>query len=130
MINVLPEIITKLKNAISDATIIQDYAYLTKNKFPIITIRELSNVTDITTIDSSGVYANNISFEVNVFTKGNNKEQTAFELRDKVDDIMVNFYKMSRSTSEQVDNYVDSNIYRWLLRYDCKIDNNLKIYRG
>ena len=61
MINVLPEIITKLKNAISDATIIQDYAYLTKNKFPIITIRELSNVTDITTIDSSGVYANNIS---------------------------------------------------------------------
>ena len=52
MINVLPEIITKLKNEISEATIIHDYAYLTKNKFPIITIRELSNVTDITTIDS------------------------------------------------------------------------------
>jgi len=96
---------------------------------PCVTFAELTNTTNLATVDSDGEKYNEQSFEINIYTNGNTKMSDAKAIRNKVDKIMNGDCGMNRVFSDTVPNYSDRRIYRYILRYDCMVDVNSKIYR-
>lgn len=128
MIDITNEVFTKLKTDIPTAKLLTSFQS-TVTTFPQIVFTSISNVTDIDTIDNNGEYAVEQSFDVNIFTKGRGKLKKAQQLANDVDSIMGGFYNMNRIFSDTVPNYLDASIYRYTLRYNCKITKNNVIYR-
>jgi hypothetical protein len=128
IVDISNEILTKLKTDITTATVTTSYpdGKLTK---PNITFREIANTTDSISVDSSGERYNEVSFEINIFTFGNKKQSDALKLRQSVDVIMSGEYGMNRSFSDEVPNFLNAEIFRYIIRYDCLIDSNKVIYR-
>lgn len=129
IVNITNEVFTKLKNEIKNATVLTSYN-LKNPQFPCITFVETSNTKDDNTIDSSGETVNILAFEVNIFTTGNMKLSRAIEIRQAVDNILSDYYKMSRDFASETPNYLDDTIYRYTMRYSCLVDKNKTIYRG
>ena len=128
IIDVANEIYTKLKTDITDAPVLFSYP-TEKPEFPCIIFEEISNKTDTDSVDSAGEQVNEIVMEINIFTTGETKRTLANSLRNQVDTIMSDYYNCNRGYSEATVNYLDDSIYRYILRYDFKIDKNKKIYR-
>lgn len=128
MIDIGNEVLTKLKTDIADVRFLSPYQ-TTSKKFPCATFEEKINTTHQDTVDTSGEFASNAMFEINIYTTGQGKETSAKKIRDKVDNIMSGFYRMSRITSEPAPNYADENIYRYFLQYECVVTKNKQIYR-
>lgn len=127
IVDITNEIMTKLINDIPTATVVAPYQQV--DEFPRIVLEERSNNTHTETIDSSGEKHNELMFEITIYTVGNNKQSLAKTLRSEIDDIMSDFYSMDRIYSNPVDNFLDRDIYRYILRYTCVVDNNKQIYR-
>lgn len=128
IVDIFNEVYTKLKTTITTATFSEGYPS-TIPSFPTITVSETSNVTDETTIDSSGEVYNDLTFEINIFTKGTTRSTDAKAFRKSVDVIMSDFYGMSRDFAQPVPNFLDTNIYRITMRYSCRVNSNKAIYR-
>lgn len=130
MIDITNRILTQLKNLFPSVTVTGEYTQDNELVFPVITLRELENTTFTETVSSAGEEHSALSFEINIFSNSKNKITDVKELRNSVDNIMSSTYNMNRTTSTEVRNYADVNVYRWVLRYSCVVDNNLTIYRG
>lgn len=128
MIDLTNEILTNLKNKLINVDVKSPYDN-SKTTFPTVTIKEISNTTDFETVDSNGETHSLISFEINIFDIGNNKESSCKKIRNSIDLIMTQDYKMNRDFSAQVENYADTNVFRWILRYSCVVNKNKVIYR-
>lgn len=128
IVDIEVEVYNKLKDEISDVSVERQFNPKSP-VFPCITITEISNNIDENTVDTSGETHNVQAFEINIFTSGNTKISTAKSLRNRVDSIMSDQYKMSRDFSSETPNYVDEEIYRYTLRYSCIVNKNKKIYR-
>jgi len=128
MIDITNKILTKIKADIPTATVTTSFQSKPKS-FPKIVVTENGNTTHSDTVDSSGEKHSELGFEINIFTKGNKKMSDAKVLRNQVDDIMSALYGMGRNFADEIPNYADTNIYRYVLRYDCLVDNSGTIYR-
>lgn len=129
MIDITNEILTKLKNELSGVSVKSSYDGVNP-KFPLVTINETDNMLNPQHVSSNYCNTFTISFDINIFDIGNKKETSVKSIRNKIDDIMLNHYKMNRVSSQNIENYLDNEIYRWVLRYSCVVDKDLKIYRG
>lgn len=129
MIDLVPQIITILKSELENVNIKSSFDG-THSKFPIVVVSEVENIINMNTITSDEAKTYNVSFNINIFDIGNKRKENVKLIRDKIDLILNNKYKMNRNTSQEVENYIDNTIYRWLLQYSCVVDNNEKIYRG
>lgn len=128
IVNIANEVLTAIKNGCPMATVLAEYPSTTPS-FPCIIVQELSNDTHLTSVDTSGETHNSISFEINIFSNAQNKITQVRGLRDTIDGIMSGAYGMSRMYSGSVPNYLDANIYRYTLRYDCVVNSNKQIFR-
>ncbi len=102
----------------------------TTPSFPCVTFSEKINTTNEATIDTSGEYANDLMFEINIFSNSETPIAETNAIREVIDNIMSGTYRMKRTFSDQVENYKDTSIYRYILRYQCIVTKNKKIYRG
>ena len=128
MIDITNEILTKLKGGVTSATVVaSNQSNVTS--FPRIVIVESSNVIDLDYLDSSGEYISTIAFDINIYTKGNTRMSKAKKLKIEVDDIMSGFYGLNRLFSGEVPNYLDTDIYRYTLKYNGNVTKNKLIYR-
>lgn len=128
IIDITNEVYTNLKTTMTSVNVLISYPS-TSPSFPCITIEEISNTTNRNTIDTNGEEYNDISFEINIFSDDANKITEMKTIRKQIDDIMSGQYRMTRGFSGQTPNFLDTNVYRYTLRYSCTIDSNKKIYR-
>ncbi len=101
----------------------------TTAKFPCVTLKQIGDSTDVENVDSNGEFTSTVSFEVNSFTTGQKKESQNREIQKQIDEIMSGSLGMLRTSSEQVENYLDTTVYRHVLRYTCNVTKNKLIYR-
>lgn len=127
IVNVFNDLINEIQNEINPVPITIPFTGMSP-EFPIVTMDEISNETNVDTVDSSGEYHNIQSFELNIYTVGISSRTKSHELRDKIDNIMTP-HNMNRTFSQSVPNYLDDSIYRYVLRYECIIGKDKKFYR-
>jgi hypothetical protein len=128
IIDVQNEMRSYLATAIPEATVSTVYPDTTPS-FPFVLITESSNDVDEETYDSSGETHNQVDLEVEIFTYGSKKKSDAMSIRKKVDGVLNGTYRMRRTYSSEVPNYADRNVYRYIMRFSFKINENKEIYR-
>lgn len=128
IVDITNELYTELKSTIQDATVLPNYPS-TPPTMPCIIFYELSNNEFEDTVNSSGAMHCEISFQADIFSDSEDKVSIAKGLRKKIDTILGDKYRMKREYSGEIPNFLDSNIYRYTLRYSCVVDENKTIYR-
>lgn len=134
MIDIENQVYSKIR-----AELLEDYpkiympeAYTPQvSTFPCVIVEEKTNTPNLESITTHNTENySNLMYEINIYTNSSTKKTEAKAIRDKVNDIMMNYFGMERSYCSNIPNLVDSSIYRIVLRYTCKVDNNTKvIYR-
>lgn len=128
IIDITNEIITRLKNDLSSVVVLNSYQNTTA-KFPTIVVEEVNNKVMSSTRDSSGFNHSIVSLRINIFTTGNKKVSDSKSLRNTIDDMLSGEYGMYRVNAQQVTNYLDDDIYRYVIDYNFTIDKNKVIWR-
>jgi hypothetical protein len=64
------------------------------------------------------------SWQIDIYQNGSTGEIVAKKIRDVITPIMENHFHMRRITARPVTNVADTTIYRYMLRYDCMIDED------
>ncbi len=99
-------------------------------KFPLIIIKQSKDTLYQENLDKTDQRFK-IDFEIEIYTM--NKGQTAKqiiaeELSRLINDVFDEHYGMNRRENRERPN-IDTDVYRWGMRYDGKIDENKIIYR-
>jgi hypothetical protein len=128
IVDITNEILKTIKTDIPTATVLTSYPSVPP-KFPCIIFEESSIDTFTESIDSSGEKHNELSFEINIFSDAQDRVSQVKTIRNLVDNIMGDLYRMTRITSQPVPNYLNASIYRYNLRYNCVVDSTKKIFR-
>jgi len=128
IVNIVNEMFTKLDTDLTSVTVVTDYDEEVES-FPRVVFYELTNNVNPDTRDSAGERHNQQSFQVEIYTVGKRKRTDAMKIRGEVDEILSGFYNCDRDFSEQLPNFMDRNIYRYVMRYSCIVDANKVIYR-
>lgn len=128
IVDVTNEVYTTIKNTLVGVTVLSAYPSTTPI-FPCVIVEEISNITDLDTVDTSGEHYSNVSIEINILSNSQNKISEVKGLRGQIDDIMSGQYRMNRGFAGVTPNFIDSSIYRYTMRYSFKVDSNKTIYR-
>jgi hypothetical protein len=129
IVDVTNEVLTYIETAHPELNILSTYPSTTP-VFPCVVLEEKTNNQLKETVDSAGEHHSDVMIEVNIFTQGDTKISDAKAIRKKIDDIMSGYYKMGRTYSGTVSNFVDTNVHRYTLRYSFIVNANRMIYRG
>ena len=98
----------------------------TESVFPYVTITDIGN-TEISHTLSYTERHSLASWQFDIYADGSTGEIVAKEVRDVIMPIMENKLHMTRITAKPVTNALDTTIYRYVLQYQCKIDEERKI---
>lgn len=128
MVQVFNEIYTRIKEEYSGEVKL-DRTYSTTN-FPCIVISQISDTTDISTRDSGGEKFSSQTIRLEIYTTGDTKYSDCYSAREIIDSILGTEYGMNRIMSEELENPLDSSIYRWVIQYTYKINKQKVIYAG
>ena len=128
IIDITNEIFTSLKTLLTGVTVLPAYPS-TAPEFPCVVVLEHYNQTKSDCVDTSGETVNDVSLEINIFTIGDTKMSDAKTFRNSVDNLLAGTYRMARVFSQEVPNYLDTNVYRYMLRYEFSVDINRTIYK-
>ena len=99
-------------------------------KFPLITIKMLTDDIYSENLDKTDQRFN-LRYEIEIYTMNIGsiaKEVIANELMKSTNDVFDEHYGMDRKTNQEAPN-VDTDVYRWNMRFEAKIDENKRIYR-
>lgn len=99
-------------------------------KFPLILIRQIKDNLYSENLDKTDQRFN-LTYEIEIYSmdKGTTAKQIiADELIELINDVFDEHYGMNRRFNRQSPN-ADTDVYRWIMRYTGKIDENKKIYR-
>lgn len=132
IVDITNEVLTKVKTdlATSFPALKVTDGYQESVSFPLVTIRESTNIVMDGTKDSAGEHYSQCSLEINIFTTGTKKVSDAKKIRNAVDGILGDYYGMTRNDSLEVPNYLDTNVYRYLMRYSFVVSENKQIYNS
>lgn len=127
IIDIANEVYTKLKTDLVGVEIGTTFLE-TPTEYPFVTFSEVSNTAYTDTKDSSGERHNQLGFEINIFAIGDDKKSQAKNLRKMIDDVLSGYYGMDRDFSDEIPNFLNQNVYRYVMRYSCLVDKNKAIY--
>lgn len=97
-------------------------------KFPYVFIEMTNNSIYERGVDSG--YIENFSeqnFEINIYTKGNTKKTMAKQLAETVDSKLKEL-GFRRIMYSPIPNFIDTNVYRMILRYKVIVGRNETLY--
>ena len=98
--------------------------------FPFISIKEIRDDLYDENLDKTDQKFN-IGYEIEIYTitKGSiAKEEITEELKNLINDVFDTHYGLRRTFNQEIPN-VDTDVYRWGMRFEGKIDENKIIYR-
>lgn len=126
MLDLTNSIYTQIKLAVlalyPNADVEKQYQAAT-TKFPYVTITDIDNPEVGRNLSGTGKQSNP-SWQIDIYANGSTGELTAKKIRDAIMPIMEDKFFCIRDASKPVTNVADTTIYRWLLRYSCKIDED------
>ncbi len=130
MVDIQNQIFNSLKQRIetqfSNSKVCKDFQPVASD-FPIITFYEIDNSELEHNLDYTQ-RKSNLAFQIDIFTIGGTKESQAKAISKEISEVMENHYHMKRLFANPLDN-ADKDIYRYTMRYFCKIDEDrLLIY--
>lgn len=126
IVDITNEVLSRLKTELSNGTVLTSYPSTTPD-FPCVIVEELNNNSYDGSKDSSGNHHSDISIEINIFTTGMKRMTDAKTVRNSIDAILSDEYGMKRDYSRPTPN-MDTNIYRYVMRYSAIVDTNKTIY--
>ena len=120
MTDIENQIFTEIKNAITvvypNANVVGTYINTVK-QLPTVSVEEISNYTWRASLPLNLQEKNaHITYEINIFTNGNNAKSTAKSIRNIVDST-ISSYGAIRIMGAPIPNIDDATIYRYTLRY-------------
>lgn len=120
------ELYNKIKTAVlalySSAKVSKQYQS-TNTTFPYVTILDLNDPEFSHTLD----YAerkSQPSWQIDIYMNGGSGEIVAKQIRDVIIPVLESDYHMRRLEAHPQTNAADTSIYRYLLRYDCTLDED------
>lgn len=130
MVDVQNQIFNSVKQKIEEnfpsAKVQKDFQPTTTT-FPTITFYEIDNSELEHALDYTQ-RKSNLAFQIDIFTIGGDKERQARKISSIVNEVMEDIFHIKRVFSNPLSN-VDKDIYRYTMRYSCKIDEErLLIY--
>ena len=131
MLDLTNSIYTQIKTPILSlypkATIEKQYQ-ATTTSFPYVTITDVDNPEIGRNLSGTGKQSNP-SWQIDIYANGSTGEITAKKIRDTIMPVCEETFFLTRDASKPVTNTADTTIYRWMLRYSCKVDeDHLCIY--
>lgn len=129
IIDITNEVLTYVQTNYPTMNLLSTYPSTTP-VFPCVVMEEMTNNQLKETVDSDGEHHSDVMIQVDIFTQGDRKISDAKAIRKQIDDIMSGYYKMGRTYSGITPNFLDTNIYRYTLRYSFIVSENKVIYRG
>lgn len=99
-------------------------------KFPLVIIKEIrDNLYDENLNKTDQRFRIGYEIEIYAMDKQNIAKQTITnELKKLINDVFDEHYGMNRRFNRELLN-IDTDVYRWKMRFEAKIDENKKIYR-
>lgn len=98
--------------------------------FPLVIIKEVRDDLYSENMDKTDQRFN-IGYEVEIYTMDKDdiaRQTIANEIKGLVNEVLDEHYGMNRKSNKQLDN-ADTDVYRWYMLYEAKIDENKRIYR-
>lgn len=126
IVDITNEVLTQLKTILTTSTVLAEYPSTTPT-FPCVTVSELSNNAVLDTKDTSGYNHSDVALEINIFTSGTKRMSDAKKIRDTIDGQLSDTYGLVRDFTGQTPN-MDTNIFRYTMRYSGIVDSNRLIY--
>ena len=123
------ELYTLVKSTITDATILPAYPSSTPI-FPCVTIEEKSNNNHSNSHDSAGNHHADCTIEISIYSNAENKVSVVKGIRKRIDALIDSNFNFNRDSSDSIPNFLDTDVYRWVMRYSYTIDSKKTIYRG
>lgn len=136
METIYQQVFNKIKTDVASASqyspIITKIAPQQLSDFPVVEVAEENNIFQEETLDKKEKKSK-LTYSIKIYTQDSDsnvsKVTIAEELLGLVNNIMENHYGMTRTACTRQPN-LDLNVYSFLLRYECILDeDNLIIYR-
>jgi hypothetical protein len=117
-------IYTQIKAAVTSiypAAIVQKQNQQTPASFPCVLIDDLGNPEIDRNLSGTGKQSNP-SWQIDIYANGSTGEIVAKKIRDAIMPVCENNFFLHRDDSRHTTNVADVTIYRWTLRYSCKVE--------
>ena len=126
MVDIQNQIFNSLKTAIitdfPNVKVQKEYQPITST-FPTVTFYEIDNSAIFHTLDYTE-RKSSLAFQIDIFTTGGTKESTAKNIAKSVNLTLETTWQMKRVFANPIQNTADPDIYRYTMRYSCKIDED------
>lgn len=129
MLDLTNHIYTLIKAAVIalyPAANVQKQYQSTTTAFPTVTIADVDNPEISHDLSYTGRQSQP-SWQIDIYMNGSTGEIVTKKIRDAIIPIMENQLHLRRVTAKPVVNVADTTIYRYMLRYDCKIDEDRQV---
>lgn len=126
MLDLTNSIYTKVKAAVIalyPSAIVEKVYQATTTIFPAVTIDDIGNPEIGRNLSGTGKQSNP-SWQIDIYADGSTGEIVAKKIRDAIIPICEDTFFLTRNDSLRTTNTADTTIYRWTLRYSCKIDED------
>lgn len=130
MVQVSNQIFNDLKAEVEKfyptAKVQKDYQGVSAS-FPTVTFYEIDNIEFSHTLDYTE-RKSSITFQIDIYMTGGARETVSRQIADRVSKVMEGKWHMKREYSRPTVN-IDTNVYRYTMRYSFKIDeDSLRVY--
>lgn len=126
--NIYNEFLTIIKSTLTDCRVIGNYQAVAPS-FPLVIMTETVNDTHADTVDTSGEKHNDITITFEIFSDAEDKVNVVRDIRNRIDSVMADTYRLNRSIVGDITNFADPNVYRYIVRYSGVVDSTNKINR-
>mgnify|MGYP000987945672 CR=1 FL=1 len=129
MIDLTNHIYTLIKAAVIalyPASNVQKQYQSTTTVFPTVTIADIDDPEIGHDLSYTGRQSQP-SWQIDIYTNGSTGEIAAKKIRDAIIPVLENQLHLRRIAAKPVTNVADTTIYRYMLRYDCMIDEDRQV---
>ena len=126
MVDITNLVFTKIKAAVitvvSTAKVEKTFQP-TSTVFPAITIIDLNNPEISHTLDYKQ-RKSKPSWQIDIYMNGGTRETVAKKIAAAIAKVMEDDLRMNRVEARPIQNTADTSIYRYMMRYDCTVDED------
>ena len=129
MLDFTNSIFTKIKAAvlaIYPAATIEKQYQPNAPSFPYVTVIDVDDPEISHDLSYTGRQSQP-SWQIDIYMNGSTGEIVAKKIRDAIISVMENDLHMRRITARPVTNATDTTIYRYMLRYNCMVDEDRQV---
>jgi len=131
MLDLTNSIYTQIKAAVKAVfpeTVVLKTYQATDPSFPCVTLEDLGNPEIGRNLSGTGKQSNP-SWQIDIYADGSTGELVAKQIRDAIVPVCEGKFFLHRDDSRHTTNVADVTIYRWTLRYSCRVsEDNQCIY--